>query len=185
MKVVFDLDQTLVDNRLHIVAAHIVGVEPKSPTRYDLADIDERVAEECYKLFNTPAYMCSLPALPGVRNFINIASQHHELSILTARPKNLIRGTEFMVQAIFGDSFKEILFTDKAENKADILKNMNVDLYVDDYSKTIMQCHTAGIGCVLIHNENTTYNPQEEVDTSPRVIKSIIELQELVGPVIR
>lgn len=177
MKIVFDLDQTLVDNRLHIAAAHLIGEEPKNPKRYDLGDQSYELMETSYKLYRDPSYMCTLPALDGVIDYIK-SIKDKDLYILTARPRHLYHGTRFMIQALFGDkTFKDIIFVDSPKEKISILKNMeDLEVYVDDLGSTIVECVKENIPCVLIHNETTTYNSDEEVTSAPRVIKSVIEL---------
>jgi uncharacterized HAD superfamily protein len=180
MTTVFDLDNTLIENNLHLVAADMVGEYRDEPTDYGLKNLCKEVRNKTFELYENPTYMCQLPAFKGVVDHVKNMANHSKLYILTARPSHLRNGTIFMVQSLFGDIFENILFTSShwssvSEDKVSMIKKINPDFYIDDYGKVAMDVQmNTNAKSILVNNEHTLYN-SDIVFNFYRTIRSVTE----------
>lgn len=157
-----DLDGTLVHFRKSPVreAFHRAGYLRASRSKeYDFSDVPDDVRENIWALFADPDYMLDLTIIPGTkRKLKEWAAEGHKLTLITARSDDAVRiATKAFVAEHF-PQISDIRFVDLGSLKADLLKNLHLDIWVDDHPVDTVAAAKMGIYTCLISNSHTPYN---------------------------
>lgn len=161
MNIGFDLDNTLV--RLNTVEV----ISKEKDLNYTMLDCDDwhfssfpsEFRKLLVKAWADPDHMCSLAPINGsYEKILSLKDQGHKLYLITARMPEVRERTIEYIQCIFPNIFTDILFVDYNGSKQDLMKQLKLDIWVDDAPH---ECHAAyynGIKVFMISNMDTRYN---------------------------
>lgn len=161
MKIGLDLDNTLFNLPDVETASKILGMYYTSEdvTSWSMTELPEILFERIRELWFDETFMCNLSLIPGVKETLSEwHDQGHELYIITARIKKLTKPTKNMVDEKLPGLIKSIHVSGFSESKIDIMKDLNLDLWIDDSPHGIDDSLAEKFKTIMISNSKTKYN---------------------------
>lgn len=176
MKILLDLDNTLVD-MCAVRQAHVnLNKRPVQARDWDMTNIDSDVKKEAFRLFRNPVFMNHADPVNGVPEKIQEWSDAgHVLYVLTCRVPEIRKGTVEMVNRYY-PSIRHILFLDIRDSKAETFKTVSPDIVIDDAPHYAQEAVDLGIKTYLISNKNTIYNHKYAANTTATVVNSVADI---------
>lgn len=157
MNIYFDLDSTLVDLEseiFKIFKKH--GIFHETLPSWSFDEIPNFIRLEIFRMFEKEKIMCKLKPFRYSKKLIKLLKKAgHNVIIVTARSKKLEKQTKKYVKKLFN---VKCIVVGHGEDKTEILKENNCDIWIDDNGPQIESCIEAGIKCIMISNNITQYN---------------------------
>ncbi|HJQ09334.1 MAG TPA: hypothetical protein VJ836_07690 [Candidatus Saccharimonadales bacterium] len=131
----------------------------------------------------TDEYQRAEPFLEAVR-VTRALSQYHELHMVTGRPSFLLKATENMLAQHFPDIFQSIEFTHffgiKSRSKAEVCRELGIDLLIDDHLHHALVVGACGIDVLLFGNY--PWNQSASLPANVRRVPDWERLAQLLLP---
>ncbi|MGV8151834.1 MAG: 5' nucleotidase, NT5C type [Candidatus Nanoarchaeia archaeon] len=164
MKIGFDFDDVIVD----FFPTFLDFYNQKYNKKFKIEDItsfylweigigknkEESIAliDEFYDSF----YFNKIPLRTGAKKGINnILGKGHEIYTITSRPKRFDEKTKISIDNFFSKSHLKLLYSSGMHNKengtkAEICKNLGIEIIVEDAPKYALECAGEGIKVLLM-----------------------------------
>lgn len=152
MRIGIDADQVLVDFLTPLLEFHNSAYGTKNDfSEFETKNLemlwrcDKRESlEKLHEFYNTEYFQMIKP-IPGAVEAVNHLSKNHELYVVTSRTVKHADKTNEQIQKYFPNMFKEILFDNRYSDdnsieirkKAEVCKEYNLDIMIDDIPKNI------------------------------------------------
>ncbi len=153
-----DLDGVLVG--LKVVEFATNKTKDESDVQdYAYSHFTEDIRQLIFSYFHDPVMMCEkIKVLDGVKETLDAwKSSGHTLFLITARAKPIREATLKMVERLFGGIFQDVRFVNIDENKTEVLKELGVDIFIDDAPHNVLAAYK-DIPTVMVSNKYTKYN---------------------------
>jgi uncharacterized HAD superfamily protein len=187
MKIGIDFDDVLAQTLSALVLYHNneygTKIERNSHSCFDLPNVWGVSKEECldrlFKFYRSQYHKEMLP-LEGVAKALSDLSKKHELTIITARPKEVIKETEDWLKKYLPNHKMPIHLSyfyllDRAmESKGELCYKLGVDLFIDDSMTNIKDIASRNIPCLLLSM------PWNKVDDLPKNVRRVNNWDEIV-----
>lgn len=172
-----DFDGTLVRYQVPalIQAARSLNID-RYPTvhDYNYSNVPPRLRQEIYKLFKDPDFMLKLRILPNVKSTLtNWSKLGHKIYIITARSYEIRERTRAYIESQF-PMVDETYFVDMGASKVELLRQLNIDLWIDDSPIDVAAVLDAGINTYMVSNRSTCYNWEARRLPKVNLVKSIM-----------
>jgi len=153
MRIGFDIDGVIVDT----ISACAVAISDYLGYEITCEDIilryDEIHEVHDYWQENASKFLCCMPPIDGVCEYINELLNRHELYFISARGRELLDESRIWFEN-YGLP-KDNLFFTAGEPKAGLCKELKIDLFIEDSPKNAEEIAQAGIPVLLME---TKYN---------------------------
>ena len=158
-----DLDGVLVDTVMPVLelAERNTGLKaPPGERDWYFSSCPEPLRKEIQRLFRDDAFMNNCFTFHGVvPTLVKWKDAGYNVYIITARTQCIRENTQVMVERMFGGLYQQLYFVEIGQSKLSLLKNLCVDVWVDDSPQGAREASENGLTTYLIHNKYTeTYN---------------------------
>ncbi len=157
---------------------------------YYLHDLWKCTREEAYarviEFYNSKEHD-SMKPIEGAVDAINQLSKRYELFIITARPPEAEEVTKKLLKHFQTDKnkswnmiFKKLHFTGTVDGKnhiitkAEVCKNENIDIFIDDHINNVINVSLTGIPSILLDQ------PWNKDEVLPNNVKRLYSWEEIV-----
>ncbi|PIP55788.1 MAG: hypothetical protein CO183_00770 [Candidatus Zambryskibacteria bacterium CG_4_9_14_3_um_filter_42_9] len=162
MNIGFDLDDVLLDFMNSLIPYHnnVFGTnnEREHFKNNDIASIwsctKEEEIQRVFDFFASPEHLQASP-IPGAVEGIRNLKEHHNLSVITARPEELKEKTIEWLEKHYANMFDGIYFTNQyhgsgpKRSKGEICHELGVNIFVDDILENAEDVVSFGIPVLL------------------------------------
>jgi len=125
---------------------------------YNLWEVWGGTKEEAIRILNdfydSPFFEEILPVEGSIEAIDHLVNEN-DLHIITSRPSAIKEKTERCIERHFDNKFKTITFTrphilsEGNLSKADVCKDLDIDVFIEDYGKYALECASKGIKTIL------------------------------------
>jgi beta-phosphoglucomutase-like phosphatase (HAD superfamily) len=158
-----DLDGVLVDSVIPVVelAERNTGIKvPDGKRDWYFSTFPELLRKEIQRLFRDDAFMNNTHTFHGVAStLLKWKDAGHIVYIITARVPEIRENTKKMVDRMFGGMYAALYYVDIGKPKTDLMRQLKLQIWIDDSSHGAKESCELGIRTFLIHNKYTAeYN---------------------------
>jgi len=171
MKIAVDLDDVL-NNSQEVLCDFVNLRYNKNLTLEDYTDYTlwkvwgverEKMFDMIYEFYDSE-YFNKVSPLNEAQTALEVLSKNHELFLVTSRSIDLKNKTENWINKNFPNKFKKVILTNSFSknnlreiSKADVCKQENLNLLIDDCYKYVSDCIEKNIPAILM-NRNWNKN---------------------------
>jgi|SRR3989344_5252880 len=161
MKIAIDIDEVITDTTTALVNYYNRNYNGRRLrfddfTQYHIEDvlgISKKEGEAIFERFFNSGEFDKIIPIEGAINSIRDLARENDISILTARPDSYRGKTENWFDKYLQEFKKRIIYSDDASSnyrtKAEICRNMEIGLILEDHFRYSVECANAGIDVVL------------------------------------
>lgn len=163
MKISIDLDGVIFNMDWLFQQIHSFNNEEYHyPVTWKMDNFSEKIRYDIFDAFRSPDTMYHVPFLfssISIGNFFYnlIIDGGNELYIVSSRYKEIHTMTKEILLKEFPMLKKDNIYIIEG-SKIPVLKELNIDLHIDDSPEVIESCLEKKIDCIMVSNETTVYN---------------------------
>ena len=178
MPIAFDVDGVLLNSQ----TPFLWYANQKYGTSYTFRDIRSfdfsslfgisahDLGEDFAAFFRSPTYTSLIRPFRGAQKYVRTLAQHHDLSVVTARPEEYVSLTAESLHAYFTGCFQGVHHTteisfDQPANKAAACKEIGARILIEDSLENACEAMQQGVPAVLIRRP---WNVQQRLPSSLR-----------------
>ena len=172
LKIGVDCDEPLADFNAHLCpwmnAKYGTDYKREDIISYKLWEIWKCSKEEALKIIEHfyEEQLEHVPPVEGSIAAVKELAQQHELLVITSRFGSAISKTVPWINQHFSNKFSDVVFTKNyakggnGKTKAQICKELGVDILIEDFIQYSLDCNKLGIPVLLF---NTPWNQDSEL----------------------